>query len=95
MRTKKALILLALGASTFGFFGTSFGINGCNNYALNADYQRMFQDAGAAAIQIVSDTYFADGSDWEPVVRTPATAFAIAVWDNWVDSRVPDDAELQ
>jgi hypothetical protein len=85
------LVVLALGGATFAFLG---GGSGCSNFALYANYQTMFQDMGEAAIAVVSDTYFDDGvadSNYDTIVRTPGTAFAQSVWDNWVDARIPDD----
>ena len=93
---KRTLIVLAMGASTFFFFGgtSNFGPTdglGCN-YAGLGDYDNMYQAAGNAVIDTVSDTYFGNiGTDFDNVVRTPATNFAQAIWGNWLDTRIPDD----
>lgn len=91
---KRSLVLLALGGATFGLFGTSFGAGGpisCN-YADYGDYQTMYTTTGQALIQTVSDGVFGNiGADYDNLVRTPTTAFAQAIWANWVDAKVPDD----
>ena len=89
MNVRRSLMVLALGGATFAFLG---GGAGCNNYALYGNYQTMFQAMGGAVIKTVSDTYFANiGTDYDNIVRTPTTAFAQAVWNNWVDVQIPDD----
>jgi hypothetical protein len=94
-RIRRSLLLVALGGSTFGLFGTTFGIDGAGdgcNYALNADYQAMYQTVGKAVIQTVSDNVFGNiGTDYDKFVRGPTTTFAQAVWDHWVDAKIPDD----
>lgn len=91
---KRSLILLALGGSTFALFGASFGptpLGGCN-YALNGDYQTMFNTAGDAGIQAVSDGLFGNiGTDYDLLVRGPTTTFAQAVWANYLEAQIPDD----
>ncbi len=92
---KRSLILLALGGSTFALFGgTSFGptpIGGCN-YALNGDYQTMFDTSGDAFIQGVSDGVFGNiGTDYDLLVRGPTTTYAQAIWGNYLEARIPDD----
>ncbi len=99
MKLRKSLVLLAMGASTFGLFGSSLGIDtwgqGCY-YPTNADYQTMFQTVGNTAIQDVSDNYFgAIGTDYDAYVRNPTTTFAQAVWGNWLNARVPDDPTIR
>jgi hypothetical protein len=95
-KVRRALILLALGGSTLGVFGT-FGIGGSGcNYALFKDYETLFQGIGNATIQAVSDGLFGNfGTTFDDVVRTPATQFAQSVWSNWVAARVPNDVELK
>ena len=96
-RIRRSLLLLALGGSTFALFGTSFGIDGGGcNYALNKDYTTFIQAMGDATIKLVSDNVFGDiGKDFDTVVRTPATAFAQSMWNNWVTTRIPRDIELK
>jgi len=68
---------------------------GCD-YALNRDYETLLQNMGEAVIQTVSDNVFGGlGTDFDAVVRIPATAYAQSVWDNYVAARVPNDAELR
>jgi hypothetical protein len=93
LRIRRSLLVLAIGGSTFATFGIDGG--GCN-YALQQDYEALFQAMGDAVIGTVSDNVFGNiGTDYDNVVRTPSTAFAQALWDNWVDTRVPDDIELR
>ena len=90
---KRSLVLLALGGATFGFLGTSFGGDtlGCN-YARYADYETWYTAAGQAVIQGVSDGLLGGiGTDFDNLIRNPATALAQSSWGNWVDTRVPDD----
>lgn len=89
---RRALVLLAMGGATFAYWGASFGpgSNGCN-FANNSDYQDMFEAAGNAVINGVSETYFDFGTDWDDVVRVPTTAFARATWANWLDAHISDD----
>jgi hypothetical protein len=96
-RIRRSLVLLAIGGSTFAFFGTSFGIDGGGcNYALNQNYSTLFQAMGDAAIKQVSDNVFGTvGTDFDAIVRTPTTAFAQSLWNNWVTTRVPRDIELK
>jgi len=84
--------MLAMGGATFALFGTSFGVDsgGCN-YATNSDYYNWFETAGDAVIQSVSDTYFNLGTDYNTLVRVPATTFAKSVWANYLDAQIPDD----
>lgn len=89
-RVRRSVLVLALGGATLA----TFGIDGCW-YALNQDYENLFQASGDAIIQTVSDNYFNLGTDYNTVVRIPATAFAQALWDNWVAAHVPNDAELK
>ena len=96
-RIRRSLLLLALGGSTFAFFGTSFGIDGGGcNYALNQNYATLFQAMGDATIDAVSDNVFGNiGTDYDVIVRAPTTAFAQSLWNNWVSTRVPRDIELK
>ncbi len=91
---KRTLLLLAIGGSTFGLFGATFGAgfpdSGCN-YALYGNYQTLYTAAGNAVITKVSDNYFDLGTDYNAIVKVPSTSFAQAIWTNWVDARVPDD----
>jgi len=92
-KVRRTLIVMAIGGMAFsgllgGIFNPSGG--GCN-YAYLGDYQTMFDTAGSAVIQQVSDNFFSFGTDWDTIVRAPTTAFAQAVWGNWLDSRIPDD----
>ena len=95
LKVRRTLIVLALGGSTFGF--SAFGIDGFGcNYALNRDYENLFQAMGEATIQTVSDNVFGNiGTDFDNVVRAPATSFAQALWDNWVTKYVPNDVEIR
>jgi hypothetical protein len=51
----------------------------------------MFGAAGDYIIDTTSAAYFSFGTDWDNTVRLPATAFARAVWNNWLDAQIPDD----
>ena len=87
-RVKRSLILLALVGSTFAAFGC--------NYALNKDFETLYQGIGDAVITQISDTAFGSfGDDFDTVIRGPATAFVQAMWDNYVAARVPNDIELK
>jgi hypothetical protein len=90
----RTMMLLAMGATTLGLLGGTFGPTnglGCN-YANLGDYAAMYQASGDAVIQAVSDNVFGNiGTDYDNVVRNPTTAFAQAVWANWLDVRIPDD----
>lgn len=90
---KRSLTLLAMGGATFAFLGTSFGAGGMGcNYANYLDYQNMYEAAGHAVIQGVSDGVFGNiGADYDTIVRTPTTNFARATWTNFIDAKVPDD----
>ncbi len=89
MKMRRSLILLTMGGATLGIFAFGDG-GGC--YALFGDYQTLFQSAGDAAIATTSDNVFGNvGTDFDAVVRDPATAFVQAVWENWVDAQIPDD----
>lgn len=87
---RRALILLALGGSTFTF--TVFGPSsfGCN-YALNSDYQNLLTSIGDGVIDTLAEACPSCGSDWDAIVQEPVIDFAHAVWANWVDYRIPDD----
>lgn len=89
---RRTLVVLAIGGSTFALFGGIFNPSsgGCN-YAYLGDYETMFDAAGSTVIQQVSDMYFSFGTDWDAIVRAPTTAFAQAVWANWLDRSIPDD----
>ncbi len=89
---RRSMILLAMGGSTLFFSLGTFNPNsfGCN-YAENSDYQTWFQGVGNSFIQTVSDNYFSFGTDWDALVRNPATNLAQAAWGNWLDTRIPDD----
>lgn len=90
-KVRRSLLVLALGGATLA----TFGVDGCW-YALNRDYENLFQASGDAIIDTVSDNVFGNiGTDFDAVVRIPATAFAQALWDNWVAVHVPNDAELK
>ncbi|MBP7744516.1 MAG: hypothetical protein KA383_00180 [Phycisphaerae bacterium] len=89
-KVRRSLLVLALGGATLA----TFGVDGCW-YALNRDYENLFQASGDAIIQTVSDNYFNFGTDYNTVVRIPTTAFAQALWNNWVAVHVPNDAELR
>jgi hypothetical protein len=93
---KRTLVLLAIGGSTFGMFGTSFGAGGpfgCN-WADYGNYETLYTATGQQVIQQLSDAYLNFGTDWDAIVRTPATNFAQNIWGNWVGARVPNDLEL-
>lgn len=92
MKIRRAMALVALGGATFAIFGGSFGpwSTGCN-YGNYGDYQTAYTTAGQTAIQTFSNWLPSYGTDWDAIVRAPATTFAQAVWANWVDVRVPDD----
>lgn len=97
-KMSKTLLLLAMGASTLGFFGTSFGLSGpvgCN-YALNRDYEAMYQTMGVAVLNTVYDTYFKPiGTDYDTFIGQPTLELARDSWRNWVDYRVPDDPTVR
>jgi hypothetical protein len=87
-RAKRALRAAAL-------IGSTFALAGCD-YALNKDYETLYQAIGNAVITKVSDSAFANfGEDFDTIIRTPATAFAQAMWNNYIAARVPDDIELK
>jgi len=91
---RRTLLVLAMGGSTFALFGTSFNPAdgmGCN-FATNGNYAAMYETAGDAVIQSVSDGVFGNiGTDYDALVRIPTTTFAQSVWANWLDARIPDD----
>ncbi len=93
LQMRRSLVLLAMGGSTFGLFGGTFGPEGfACNYARFGDYETLFTDMGDAVIQTVSDNVFGDiGTDYDTIVRTPTTDFAQSVWGNWVSAHVPQD----
>lgn len=91
MRMRRALLVLALGGSTLGLFGSAWGPDGCL-YANNLDFFNLFRAGGNAAIQSVSDNVFGNiGNEFDTVVRNPSTTFAQAVWSNWLAAHIPDD----
>lgn len=98
VKMKKTLLVLAMGASTLGLFGTSFGLDGpmgCN-YALNRNYETMFQAMGVAVIDTVYETYFQPiGTDYHRFIGAPTVQLARDSWRNWVDYRVPDDPTVR
>lgn len=85
---RRALILLAIGGAAFQF--ASFGPRGCA-FANNQDFDDMFAASGEQVIRTVSSNYFRFGTDWDTVVRLPTTDFAVAVWNNYLDAKIPDD----
>ena len=89
---RRALAMIALGGATFALFGSTFGPwgGGCN-FATFQNYDDMFGASGEAAIRTVSSNFFRFGTDWDTVVRIPTTNFAVDVWNNWLDNRIPDD----
>lgn len=92
-KIQRVMAVLAMGGMTFFLFGFSTfdpASTGCN-YAYNSDYDTMFETAGNAMIQRVSDNFFSFGTDWDAFVRTPTTTFAQNVWGNWLDAQIPDD----
>ncbi len=87
-RVQRAAILLALIGSTFGSFGC--------NYALNKNYEVLYQQIGDAAIAAVSTAVLANASeDVATILGAPITTFVQAQWDNFVAARVPNDIELK
>jgi len=91
INVKRAIILLSLCGTTLGVFGVDFGSGGCN-YARFADYQTMLTASGQAVIQGVSDNLLGNvGTDFDTVIRNPATTFARASWANYINYNVPDD----
>jgi|GEM_PF-5908707 len=100
MKVRRTLILLAMGASTFGLFGTSFGLGnedwgGCN-YALNTNYETMFRTIGHTVIDNVYTTYFEPiGADYDTYIGEPTRQLAKDMWTNWVNYRVPDDPTVK
>ena len=87
-RVKRALILLAL-------VGSTFSASGCN-YALNANYETLYQQIGDAAIAAIAKGVLADASeDFNTIIGTPSTTFAQSWWNNFVASRIPNDVELK
>ena len=92
-KLRRAVVVLAIGGMTFaGLFGGVFNprSGGCN-YAYLGDYETMFDAIGSTSIQTISDNYFSFGTDWDAIVKPATTAFAQAIWANWLDSRIPDD----
>ena len=95
---KRRVALLAMGGSTFFFggfggFGSDFRPN-CWADAQNRDITTLFQTAGTEAIASASESYFTDGSDYERIIRVPATTFVQALWSNWVFEQMPQDARF-
>ena len=99
MAWKRRIVLLSLGGSTFFFFGTGgFGVNGpsCND-AQNRDIATFYQTVGNESIAAFSDGVLDDNtanSDYDLIVRAPATTFMQALWSNWVFGRTPQDARF-
>lgn len=91
---KRALVFLSVGGSPFVFFGGFGNVGGCVQ-PRNADFVNFYQASGTASIQAISDSNLfndaAANSDYDTIVRTPATNFVTALWDNWVSLQFPLD----
>jgi hypothetical protein len=87
-RLRRTLIVLAL----IGFALPQFGCY----FAMNRDYEVLMQQIGSAVIKLISDNVFGNiGTDFDAVVRTPVTAFAQSLWNNYAAAYVPNDIELK
>jgi len=87
-RAKRALVVLAL-------IGSTFALSGCN-YALNKEYEVLYQQMGGAAIAALAKSIFGNaGTDFNAVIGTPSTTFAQSNWNNFIASRIPNDIELK
>jgi hypothetical protein len=80
---QKAVLLISVGGAPM--FLPLF------NCAQNADFQGAVTTIGNNAIDRISDTTFANGADYEAIIRGPATAFVQAVWSNYVATRFAQD----
>ncbi len=91
---KRALVFLSVGGSPFIFFGGFGDIGGCVQ-PRNADFVNFYQASGTASIQAISESnIFNDtgaNTDYDNIVRAPATNFVTALWDNWVSLQFPLD----
>ena len=94
MAWKRAVVLMTMGGSLFHFVGLGgFPFLGCAQ-ARNADFVNFYQASGTAGIAAFSDGVLDDAtvdSDYDTVVRAPATAFMQALWNNWASTQFPLD----
>lgn len=88
---RRTLILLAMSGATLSVFGIE--PIGCN-YAMNSDYEALFQAFGGGIIQEIAGGLTTD-TPVDAILITPSSNFAQAMWNNWVDIHVPDDIELR
>ncbi len=96
---KRRIAVFSLGGSTFFFFGAGFGVDGpsCRNDAQNRDITTFYQTVGNQSIAAFSDGVLDDttaNSDYDLIIRQPATTLLQAVWSNWVFGRMPRDARF-
>jgi hypothetical protein len=95
IKIKRALTVLALGGSTFFFWGGGNGwTGGCFDMLRNSDVINFTQAIGDQSIQAFSDGVLDDNvanSDYDLIIRGPATTAMQAWWDNYVLSRYPID----
>ncbi|MEW6252267.1 MAG: hypothetical protein AB1716_16635 [Planctomycetota bacterium] len=83
-RIRRSVGLLAVGFAITGSMG------GC--YVTNENFVTFLQSAGDAVIAGVSESLFGDiGTDFDAVIREPATELAQSAWGNYVSYNIPQD----
>ncbi len=90
MAWKRSLILLSMGGSTMAFLLSGYSC------AQNIDFTNVLTQAGTASIDAISDGVFNDNkanSDYDLIVRGPATTFVKALWSEWVFTQFPQDPQ--
>lgn len=93
---KRWLVTVCLGGSMFhlAWGGWGMSLDGCTQ---NRDLVTFYQAVGNESIAAISDGVFNDGvtdSDYDRIVRQPATGLAQAWWSNWVWLRHPRDPQV-
>ena len=97
---KRRIAILSLGGCSFVFFGGGFlgsDFPSCRQDAQNRDVATLFQTVGNQSIEAFSDGVLDDttaNSDYDLIIRQPATTFLQAVWSNWVFGQTPQDARF-
>ena len=90
MAWKRSLILLSMGGSTMDFLFNSYSC------AQNVDFTNILTQAGTASLDALSDGVFNDNkanSDYDLIVRGPATTFVKALWSEFVFTQFPQDPQ--